>query len=214
VECSFQLPDSSWVCKSCKSKLTAFAEFKREVDEKHRTIVKLEQISQEPEHIDFISIELNDIKQEVLEPECVVENESSAEENFDSNQQETSKFICTEENCSRDFFSLKSLITHKNRYHGHGVRFWCCKCEKVFKTKKEMLKCQKVHVAEDVGKAVECPECFNSFSSQGLMISHRNKQHGSKIFFCKPCNISYESKEDLVRCQKLHYSSKIAGELK
>lgn len=197
----FQLKESSVICINCKRKLTSFVDFKREIDEKHHVLVKTEP---ETENIDFISLGLDEIKQEILEPECVVYRDSEEESNGE-------RFVCSEENCRREFFVRKSLIVHKNRCHSHGKQFWCCKCDKIFSTKKEMVKCQKLHVPEVTGKAVKCPECSNKFPTEALMISHRNKSHGTNIFYCKPCKISYSSKVELVRCQKLHYANKIAG---
>jgi hypothetical protein len=185
---------------SCREKLTSFADFKRDVKEKHRVV---ETETQELERIDFISLGLDGIKQEILEPDYV----------SDSYENDSEIFVCTEENCCREFPIKRSLIGHKNRVHSHGEKFWCRKCDRVFKTKKEMVRCSKHHFTDLKEKAFKCPErdCSNSFPSQSLMISHRNKFHGTSIFYCKTCNISYNSKAELVRCQKLHYANKIAG---
>ena len=166
--------------------------------------MKLEPTTQEPEYIDFITLGLNDIKQEILEPECVVTKTPESNKNF----------RCTEENCRRDFFGQKSLIVHKNRCHSQGKKFWCWKCKKMFSSKKEMVKCQKLHLPETSScslSVVSCPDCSTTFPSKPSMISHRNKQHGRNIFYCKPCDISYKTKVELVRCQKLHYANKIAN---
>jgi hypothetical protein len=191
----FQSGSSSYICTSCHRSLTNFAEFKRQINSKHRIAVKLEEESAE-----FITLGLDDIKHELLEPEYVVVKES---ENLD-------RFTCSEDNCHREFFSQKSLIVHKNRCHSQDKRFWCCKCDRKFTSKKEMLKCQKLHALEVIG-CVKCPDCSSNFSSQSQMISHRNRVHGTNIFYCKPCDITYETKAELVRCQKLHYANKIAG---
>lgn len=160
-------------------------------------------VEQETEAIDFIALEPFDIKDEILEPEFIDEEEVSDQEN-ESNH-EGNQFTCTEENCNRKFLCKRSLIVHKNSNHSHNKKFWCCQCDQIYPSKSKMLNCLSRHPVDEEG--FNCPECSSYFSTEAEMFRHRQKKHGS-IFYCKSCKVSYNTKEELVRCQKLHYAKK------
>ena len=85
-------------------------------------------------------------------------------------------FICRL--CDQECDSVKDLQEHKIEQHSTDGEFKCDECEKLFNSKNQLEKHEKIH------EKFECEYCDKIFNYEGVLERHIEAVHTDSIIFC------------------------------
>jgi hypothetical protein len=110
------------------------------------------------------------------------------------------KFSCNFENCTKTFKSKIGLQEHAARHTG-DFKFTCEVCDKKFLLRSYFVAHQRIHSSNQ--KTFPCTLCPKSFKSKQNLIDHENCHLGLKNFTCDKCDKSFNTKTH----HDIHYKS-------
>lgn len=116
------------------------------------------------------------------------------------------KFVCNFEGCTKTFKSKIGLQEHSARHSGEH-KFTCEVCSKKFLLRSYFVAHQRIH-SSDNQKSFTCSLCSKQFKSKQNLIDHENCHLGLKNFKCDKCDKSFNTKTH----HDIHYKSHLQNE--
>lgn len=211
-----------WICEKCLEIVDAFAEFKREITEKHRLIIKLEspdgfqEIEEIPDQPIMDPFESNFIKEELsrdieskYEPEIKIDEEapitrSNLRKTRNASELEGLKFDERAELTS-SVIGLDCGNQLRQPVEVHMSPFICDICSRPFKLKNLLLKHIQSHISDR--SKHQCVPCSKTFASRNNFLAHNNRYHSKGFhFICDHCENVFSSRKEMTKCRDSHSS--------
>ena len=136
--------------------------------------------------------------------ECSARNVKSENETIEDHYMETIVKLENSVNSTKLDTDIKSS-SQNNLKHMEYQTFSCSVCSISLKSKKSLLRHERIHTGSQL---FYCSVCNKAFTQKTDRTRHERIHTGSRPFSCSVCNKSYTAKSNLVKHEKIHTESR------